>query len=76
MAMTIGQTTDGLADMVDFQDIKTWIATQEAFQASTSRPVTLTVAQRKALAQLKLPAHPQSEVEFGKTDWISLLHRE
>lgn len=61
----------------DFTNIKKWIALQEAKQNESGRPVSLTLAQLKALRELDLAAlaafAPPLEPKSDK-NWVGLLH--
>ena len=60
--------------MIDFTQLKSWIAAQEEYQLSTGKPAPLTTAQLKALGELQVSVSLENATA-GK-DWISLLSRE
>ena len=55
---------------IDYDDIKQWIAQQEA------NPTPLTSPQQRAIADLRASIMPNIEPDVGNTDWVSLLHSE
>ena len=66
------------AQKVDYQAVKAWIPTQEAYEAANKQPALLTAAQRKAVAELArvIPAPMTQGVEVDDKDYISILQRK
>lgn len=62
--------------LLDFTNIKKWIALQEASQRDTGRPTSLTPAQLKAIRELNQAALVAFAPVEPKPDrnWIGLLH--
>lgn len=62
--------------LLDFANIKKWIALQEAQQRDTGRPASLTPAQLKAVRELNQAALVAFAPPEPKPDrnWIGLLH--
>ena len=66
------------AQRVDYQGIKAWIASQEAYEAANKQPAPLTAAQRTAVAELSRvsPVPATQDVEVDDKDYISILQRK
>lgn len=54
--MAMAAESGSMASTVIYQEVKAWIAKQEAFEAQYNRPAPLTDAQRMALQSLRLPS--------------------
>jgi hypothetical protein len=63
---------------VTYQELKDWIAKQEAYEASTGKPPPLTPAQSKAIAELSRAAQAPSsnmvDISVGDEDYMSVLN--
>lgn len=74
--MAAGETTG----KVNYQDLKDWIARQEAYEASTGKPAPLTPAQSRAIAELsraaQAPTPDMVNVSVGDEDYVSILNCE
>lgn len=53
--MAMAAENGPMASTVIYQEVKAWIAQQEAFEAQYNKPAPLTDAQRMALQNLRLP---------------------
>lgn len=56
-----------------FQEVKAWIAHQEAYEAQNNKPALLTKAQRKALEILRLPSPTPAPPELGNDNYVGAL---
>lgn len=66
MAMTA--EVESTTSAVLYQEVKAWIAQQEAFEAQYNKPAPLTDVQRLALEVLRLPAATPSPTPFADAD--------
>ncbi len=60
--------------MIDFTELKAWIAVQEEYQLCTGKPAPVTTAQVKAIGELRLSV--SLEKAIAGRDWVGLLCRE
>ncbi len=61
-------------EMIDFTELKAWIAVQEEYQQTTGKSAPLSTAQVKAIGELRLSVSLENAIA-GK-DWFGLLCRE
>lgn len=56
-----------------YQEVKAWIAKQEAYEAEHKQPAPLTNAQRKALEALRVPATASTPPALDDVNYVGKL---